>query len=268
MADRVVWVSGASSGLGLAAADALCAEGWLVVAGARSFSGDQPQPGYHRLPLDVRDDDSVAAFCQAAKDIAGPPEALVCAAGILIMGPAEDTSTQEYEAVLDTILLGSIRMTQAVLPLMRAQGGGKIAMLSSVNGLLPTPYQSAYVSAKHALEGYSECLALETQGAGIQVMIVEPGDHAGGQDKYRASAALVSSPYTDSFARVRETVRQDEAGGASPTAFGQKLARTLSKKRLPLRLRCTQMKETAAIILHDILPGRLFLRFLADYYKV
>lgn len=269
MAGKTVWVSGASSGLGKAAAQALLAQGWQVVSGARSFKGNEETGELGRtLPLDVRSEQSVTAFCEKALSLYGVPDALVNAAGILIMGPAEETSLSEYEAVMDTVFFGSVRLTQAVLPLMREKGGGKIVMLSSVNGLMPTPFQSAYVAAKHALEGYSECLMMEARPHNIQVMIVEPGDHRGGQDKYRASAAAISKAYQDSFTRVRATVHHDESTGGHPEAFGQKLARALSRKKLPARLRVTTLKETAAIILHDILPGRLFARFLAGYYKV
>lgn len=269
MAGRTVWVSGASSGLGRAAAKALKSNGWQVVSGARSFTGEESVGELGKtLPLDVRSELSVREFVGKALSVYGAPDALVNAAGILIMGPAETTDLSEYEAVMDTILFGSIRLTQAVLPLMREKGGGKIAMLSSVNGLMPTPFQSAYVAAKHALEGFSECLMLEARSHNIQVMLVEPGDHRGGSDKYRQSAKTVSPVYQDSFDRVRGIVRQDEEAGGLPHAFGEKLARALSKDRLPTRLKVTTLKENAAIVLHDLLPGRLFVRFLGGYYKV
>jgi NAD(P)-dependent dehydrogenase (short-subunit alcohol dehydrogenase family) len=133
---------------------------------------------------------------------------------------------------------------------------------------MPTPFQSAYVAAKHALEGYSECLAMETAAQGIQVMLVEPGDHQGGSSRYRASAGSISPLYQDSFARARDVVLRDEAKGGSPEAFARKLARVMGKKRLPLRLKVTTLKENTAIILHDVLPGRWFLKSLRDYYKV
>ena len=269
MASKVVWMSGASSGLGKAACEALSQSGWTVVAGARSFANLEGQEGsVHYLALDVRDDVSVRDFCQKAQALYGPPHALVCAAGILIFGPAEETSLPEYEAVMDTILMGTIRLTQAALPYMRKQPGGKIVMLSSVNGLMPTPFQSAYVAAKHALEGYSECLMLETANQGIQVMLVEPGDHKGGSGKYRESTLTVSPLYEAAFNRARGVILQDESNGGSPAAFGRKLARVMGKRRLPARLRVTTLKETAAIVLHDVLPGRLFQKFLRDYYKV
>jgi len=269
MANRVAWVSGASSGLGAAAARALKESGWKVVSGARSFSGQEGETDLGALlPLDVREEASVIGFAHRAAALYGPPDALVNAAGILTLGPVEDTTPEEVQKVLDTILLGTLRVTRAALPLMRENGGGKVVMLSSVNGLMPTPFQGAYVAAKHALEGLSECLALETRGQGIQVMLVEPGDHAGGSQRYRGRAQVVSPVYEDSYTRVRAVVARDEAGGGCPAAFGRKLARVLARKRLPARLRVTKIQETAAIVLHDILPGRLFQRFLASYYKV
>ncbi|NLX82321.1 MAG: SDR family NAD(P)-dependent oxidoreductase [Clostridiales bacterium] len=269
MASKLVWMSGASSGLGKAACDALSQTGWTVVAGARSFAKREGRQGsVHYLALDVQDADSVRDFCARAFELYGPPQALINAAGILIFGPAEETSLSEYEAVMDTVLMGTIRFTQAALPYLRQQPGGKIVMVSSVNGLMPTPFQSAYVAAKHALEGYSECLMLETAAQGIQVMLVEPGDHAGGSGKYRTSAQTVSPLYEAAFTRAREVILKDEAQGGSPLAFGRKLARVMDRRRLPARLRVTTLKETAAIVLHDVLPGRLFQKFLRDYYKV
>lgn len=266
---RVAWVTGASSGLGKATALALHKAGWQVAAGARSFAGDMPDMGgLLRLPLDVTDQASVDAFAAEAASRLGTPDALVLAAGILVLGPAGTLMDAELRSVLDVCLLGTLRLVRAALPLFADNGGGKIAVFSSINGLLPTPFQGAYVAAKHALEGYSECLAMETAGQGIQVMIVEPGDHQGGSSRYRTSAQAVSPLYEASFARAREVVLRDEAGGGSPAAFARKLARVMGRRRLPLRLKVTTLKENAAIVLHDVLPGRWFLKSLRDYYKV
>lgn len=269
MAGKVVWVSGASGGLGRAAAVALKNAGWQVVSGARSFGlEDSENEAGLCLPLDVRDEASVQAFCGKALAAHGTPDALVCAAGILVMGPAEETSLAEFREVMDTNFYGAVRMSQSVLPLMRENGGGKIAFLSSVNGLLPTPFQSAYTASKHALEGYAECLMMEAGPHNIQVMLVEPGDHSGGALKYRATSGKVTRAYEKSLERVRGVILRDEEKGGRPEDFGRRLAAALSGKRLPARLKVTKIQETAAIVLHDILPGRLFARFLAGYYKV
>ena len=269
MGDRVVWVSGASSGLGRTAAAALKRAGWTVVAGARSFTTPEGDPDLGlTLPLDVRDADSVQAFCERALALAGAPDALVNAAGILTLGPAEDMPDTEIHAVMDTILLGSHRLTQSVLPLMRAKGGGKIAMISSVYGLLSAPYHCAYSAAKHALEGYSESLALETRGQNIQVMLVEPGDHTGGSLKYRGQTEKVQPFYLESLKRVSDVIARDEAKGGDPIKLSRKLVRALGRKKLPLRLRVMNPFEAFAIMMHNVLPGRVFAWLVGAYYKV
>ena len=133
-AQKTVWVTGASSGLGLHTAMALRDDGWQVIAGARSFTGGQ-RDGMTCLPLDVTDAESVRAFCRRAAEIA-PPDALVQCAGMLVLGSCEETETEEFRRVMDTNYLGMVRMNREVLPLMRRQGGGKIVLFSSINGLL------------------------------------------------------------------------------------------------------------------------------------
>lgn len=99
-------------------------------------------------------------------------------------------------------------------------------------------------------------------------MLVEPGDHQGGSARYRARAAVCTQDYRESFERVCHTIHRDESQGGQPQAFAKKLVRAMERKRLPARLRATTIKEYAAVVLHDLLPGRLFHRFLSGYYRV
>ena len=156
---KTVWVTGASSGLGLHTAAALKEDGWCVIAGARSFE-DGEQDGIYRLKLDVTDEESILRFCEKAQEIA-PPDALVQCAGMLVLGSCEETAAEEFRRVIDTNYLGMVRVNKAVLPLMRARGAGKIVLFSSINGLMGIPFQSAYTASKHAIEGYAECLAIK-----------------------------------------------------------------------------------------------------------
>ena len=142
MADkrRTVWITGASSGLGRYTAQALGEAGFCVIAGARSFTGDKAADGIFRLPLDVTREESVEAFQKAALAISERVDAVVHCAGVLVLGPCEKVPVEEYRRVLETNYLGVVRMNQAVLPLMREQGGGKIIIFSSINGLLARLY--------------------------------------------------------------------------------------------------------------------------------
>ena len=263
----VAWVTGASSGLGRQIALALHEAGWQVIGGARSFN-DETQQAFTCLPLDVRDEQSVAAFVQAAAQKYGPPGVVVNAAGILTLGACEYYSMQELTQVMDVNFYGMVRMVQAVLPLMREQGSGRIVNLSSINGLMAVPFQGAYTASKHAIEGFSEALMMETAPFGIQVMLVEPGDHRGGKQQYRTSSVKCGDCYTQSRKNAAARIAKDEAGGASPEILGKKVARALGKKRLPPRLRVAQPAQHAAVVLHDILPNRLFMKILSMYYGI
>ncbi len=265
---RVVWVSGASSGLGKHTALALKNAGWRVVAGARSFAGreGEGEQGY-LLSLDVTDDESVARFSDAALTLFGVPDALCNCAGVLTLGAVEDVSPDEWRALLDTNLLGQARMIRAALPHMRARGAGKIVNFSSINGLLGIPFQGAYTASKHALEGMSECLALETRAQGIQVMLVEPGDHSGGSRAYRGHASRQTPAYAEAYKAATARIAGDEDGGLSPQRLGERVARAMSRKRMPFRLIVAKFDQRLAVLLHDVLPPGLFARIIGGYYK-
>ena len=177
----IAYITGASSGLGAYTAQALVDTGWTVVAGARSFTGET-DGHMTRLPLDVTRDDSVRDFMERAKQI-GAPDAVIHCAAVLCFGSCEETALADYARVMETNFLGMVRVNQQVLPLMREKGGGKVVLFSSINGLMGLPFQSAYTASKHAIEGYAECLAQEVTPFGIQVMLIEPGDHRGGSSQ-------------------------------------------------------------------------------------
>ena len=267
---QVVWLTGASSGLGLSCARAFRRAGFSVVAGARSFAASEGTEGDEgvRLALDVTDDASVRRFTEKALSVSGPPDILVCCAGILILGAYEEYAMEEIHRVMDTDFYGMVRAVQAVLPLMRENGHGKIICFSSVNGLLGIPFQGAYTAAKHAVEGFCECLSMEVKPFGIQVTLIEPGDHRSGSDAYRRHAARTdqSAVYRSAFDRVTAVIRHDEQSGSDPDRLGDKVARLSRKKRMPLRRRIASADQHLAVFLHRVLPGNLFSRIIASYY--
>ena len=197
-------------------------------------------------------------------------DVLVNCAAILVLGPCEETSRDEYANVLKTNFLGAVSMIQAALPVMRKQRSGKIISFSSLNGLFAVPFQSAYTASKHALEGYSEALAMETAPFGIQVCLVEPGDHRSGSSLYRlhAQAQKSGSPYEVNFQNGISVIARDENGGSDPEKLGRKIAHLAQRRRMPLRRKITKPLEYFVYLLHSFLPGRFFLSILSMYYHV
>lgn len=267
---KTVWVTGASSGLGLATAKAFAEAGWQVIGGARSFINDMPQTddGFVRLGLDVTSPESCEAFVQSALAISPRVDALVCAAAVLVLGSCENTSCEEYSRVLETNFVGATRMVQHALPLMRRQNSGRIVLFSSINGLLGIPFQSAYTASKHAMEGYAECLAMETRRFGVQVCLVEPGDHRGGSDHTRmhASREADGSPYQAAYESACAAIHRDESGGLAPDTLGRKVVRNAQRKRMHFRLRVAKFDQHLAVWLHRYLPNWVNSWILRNYY--
>ncbi len=171
---RVALVTGASSGIGLVTAKALRRDGYRVFGTSRKPMSDTTD-GITMLICDVTDDASVQAAVDDVLSRAGRVDLLVNNAGIGLLGGAEESSAAQAKAVFDVNVFGVLRMTNAVLPVMRRQRSGRIVNLSSILGLIPSPYNALYASTKHAIEGYSESLDHEVRTQGIRVVLVEPG---------------------------------------------------------------------------------------------
>jgi NAD(P)-dependent dehydrogenase (short-subunit alcohol dehydrogenase family) len=224
--------------------------------------------GIYRLPLDVTDRDSIRHFVQNSLHIFPTVDALVNCAGILVLGSCEETSAEEFFGVMKTNFFGTAAMIKAALPHMRKQHSGKIINFSSVLGLLGIPFQSAYAASKHAIEGYTECLAMEVAPFGIQVCLVEPGDHQGGSAAYRRWAEAVSagSPYDHDFRKGIATIAHDEENGSDPDMLGYKVVQLLQRRRMPLRRRVAKFDQHLAVILHSFIPARIMQFILTQYY--
>jgi NAD(P)-dependent dehydrogenase (short-subunit alcohol dehydrogenase family) len=170
----VALVTGATSGIGQAAALALSRAGFEVIGTGRTTARTAAHDGVTLLDLDVSDNSSVSTLVQGVIERFGRIDLLVNNAGIGSSGAAEESSVNQAQRVFDINVFGVMRMTNAVLPQMRTQGGGRIINISSVLGFLPAPYGAVYAATKHAIEGYSESLDHEVREHGVRVLLVEP----------------------------------------------------------------------------------------------
>lgn len=179
-ADKVWFITGASSGLGLVLADYLAASGADVVATARNpehlkdLATKYPDK-VQVLQLDVTKQESVDAAVAAALAHFGHIDVLVNNAGYGTVGAIEEHAEEEFRPMFETNVFGLIRMTQAVLPHMRERKSGHILNLSSIGGLVATQGFGMYNATKFAVEGLSEALAQELAPLGIKLTIIEPG---------------------------------------------------------------------------------------------
>ena len=175
--DKVVWVTGASSGIGEAVAIAFSKEGARLVLSSRnaaelervrrSCAGD----GHRVIPLDLTDPDSFPA----AVERAGHVDILVHSGGVSQRSLAADTDLATDRAIMDVNFFGTVALTKAVLPSMLAKKSGHIVPISSVVGYVGTPLRSTYAASKHALHGFFDSLRAEVAKDGIVITIVCPG---------------------------------------------------------------------------------------------
>lgn len=177
MADKVILVTGASSGIGEATARQLRADGHIVYAAARRVErmADLVHDGIRVIPMDVTDEASMVAGVERIVHEAGRIDALVNNAGYGSYGALENVPLSEGRAQFDVNLFGLARLTQLVLPHMRRQGSGRIVNVSSMGGKIYEPLGGWYHATKFAVEGLSDSLRLELKPFGIDVAIIEPG---------------------------------------------------------------------------------------------
>ena len=170
----IALVTGASSGIGEATAERLALAGYRVYGTSRRRA-PVGQRSFEMLPLDVTSDESVEAAVREIVRLDGRIDLLVNNAGFSIApAGAEESSMQQARSIFDTNFFGIVRMTRAVVPHMRRQGGGRIINIGSVLGFLPAPYMALYAATKHAIEGYSESIDHELRTRGIRVSVIEP----------------------------------------------------------------------------------------------
>jgi NAD(P)-dependent dehydrogenase (short-subunit alcohol dehydrogenase family) len=182
---KVAVITGSSSGIGLLTAIEFAQNGYRVVATMRDLArSDRLEQAAHaatvrdRLDLrrlDVTEFDTVPAVVDAIVRDHGHIDVLVNNAGFSVAGFGEDLSLDDYRHQFETNFFAKVALSKAVLPTMRRQKSGHIIQVASVAGRVGTPLLSAYCSSKHALEGFSESLRIETHSLGIRVVLVEPG---------------------------------------------------------------------------------------------
>lgn len=265
-----VLVTGASTGLGLEIALHLAEGGRRVFAsmrdlGRRALLDERAASrgvSIEVLELDVTRPDSVERAVAAVLERSGRIDALVNNAGVQLRGYFEDLTDAEIRSVFETNVFGTMAVTRAVLPHLRARGRGRIVVVGSVGGRIASPAMSAYCASKFALEGLCESLAIEGKLVGVDVVVIEPGIvKTDIWSRNRNEAAAVSakeSSYRDRFERLERFTRHIvENAPTSPREVARTVARALDAKSP--RLRYVVGRRAALVLaLQKLLPAEIF----------
>ncbi|MGE4534493.1 SDR family oxidoreductase [Halomonas sp.] len=239
---RSLLITGCSSGIGHAAAHAMAERSWRVFATARRDEdvARLREEGFEALPLDLASSASIeAAVAEVAERTDGRLTALFNNGAYGQPGAVEDLSREVLRAQLETNLLGTHELTTRVLPMMRAQGHGRIVHNSSVLGFAAPPYRGAYVCSKFALEGLADTLRQELTGSGIHVSLIQPGPitsrfRENAHRAFRANIDTEHSAHAETYRKVEARLASQDGKGPftlGPEAVVAKLIHALEHPR-------------------------------------
>ncbi len=273
---KAVLITGCSTGIGRATAERLARGGHTVYATARRVEtlAALTALGCRPLALDVCDESSMQAAVDTINRDHGAVGVLINNAGYGSEGPAEEVPMAEVRRQFETNVFGLLRLTQLVLPGMRAQGWGKIVNVSSVGGRLTLPGGGIYHATKYAVEALSDALRFEVQGFGIDVVIIEPGaikTEFGNTAVERVDAlADPASPYAGFREVLKQQIRSAFDGplavlAAEPDAVAKVIEKCITAPRPRSRYPIT-LGARFLIKLRRWLPDRAFDAFLRTQF--
>jgi short-subunit dehydrogenase len=255
----VALVTGASSGIGAAVAAALVQRGYRVFGTSRSpETVTAPVPGVDYLALDLTDYASVEACARAAGEV----DVLVNNAGESQNGPIEELPVDAVERVFRLNVFGAVRLTQLVLPGMRARGYGRVVMVGSMLASFPLAYRSSYVASKAAVKGFADAARREVAPFGVGVTTVEPGSVNTGISERRTQYVGEESPFREEYRTMVDTLNANEAKGVPAERVAATVIGAIEAKR-PRPLYAVGSNAPFVFALRRLLPRAAMLRLVA-----
>ena len=240
----VAVVTGSSSGIGFETSLLLARNGYYTYATIRNLDksarikevAKKDSLPLDVLQLDVTDDKSVMEAIDVISGRHERVDVLVNNAGYEQHGAVEDLSMEEIKTQFETNFFGAVRLTKAVLPIMRKQRSGIIVNISSIGGRVGVPLNSAYVGSKFALEGFSESMKYELESFGIKVILIEPGAVSTDfleNSKQAQRATFSDSPYAEIFRKVSDGVRKrfEQATSSSPVQVAEVILNAIKSEK-------------------------------------
>lgn len=272
MNQPIVLITGASSGIGKAAAELLMQKGAKVYGASRrggEHLTDQNSKGeIISISVDINDEEQMKAAVKRIVDENGRLDVLVSNAGNGIAGAVEDCNSDEVKYQFETCYFGTVKTIQACLPYFRQQKSGKIISISSVAGVIPIPYQAFYSSVKAALLIFMDALAIELKPFGIQCATVLPGDTKTGftaARKFSIASQNENSPYYQRMKKSVGRMEKDEQNGVSPSFVGKIIAKQAYSRKMHT-FYVTGLSYQLICHLYHVLPTRFRIWFISKIY--
>lgn len=266
---KIILVTGASSGLGLATAVALSAKGHTVYGASRSMGKLKNAP-FKTLEMDVTADAAVDAAVRNIISIEGKIDVLINNAGNGITGPLYSMPVDYAKKQFEVNFFGVVRVSSAVLPGMIERCEGMIINIGSLAGLFGLPYQGLYSASKFAIEGYSESLRMELQNTGVKLVVVNPGDFktefTGNREK--APFTLKNDLLRAEFEAAVSSMEKDESIGSNPDKLANQICKIVAHKQPAHNYLVGSLGQTIVPALKKLLPGTFFIKLMNSHYGI
>ena len=266
--DKVVLITGGSSGIGKSIGEFLHHKGFVVYGTSRNPE-KVVNAIFPLIALDVRDVDSINKAVAKVIAISGRLDVVINNAGVGITGPLEEIPTAEIKNNFETNLFGPIEVIKAVLPQMRAQQSGLIINITSIAGYMGLPYRSVYSASKGALELITEALRMEVKPFGIQITNVAPGDFATNIAAGRFHAPLLKgSAYEKTYGDTLKTMDEHVNSGSNPNEMAEAVYKIIQTKEPKIHYKIGIFMQKFSIVLKRILPDKVYEKMLMNHYKL
>ncbi len=266
---KIVLITGATSGIGLTMAKTLCNAGYLVYATGRNIPSKSDFHNLHFKYLDVKNNDSVIGAVKGIMEQNNRIDILINCAGLGLAGSLEETPFEEIYNLYETNFFGTIRVIKHVIPIMRQTSGGLIVNISSVAGKVGLPFQGIYSSSKFAIESLTESLSIELKPFGIHVCLIEPGDYNTDANKNRITVIPAKeSPYHNRLKGFFELLERNINKGSKPEKINKLILNIVQSESPALRYKSGNFLEKLTPVAKNFIPDRIFEKILCRFYRI
>ena len=266
--NKVVLITGGSSGIGKSIGEFLHHKGFIVYGTSRNLE-KCINSIFPLVTLDVRDTESIQSAIAKVMATSGRLDILINNAGVGITGPLEEIPTEEIKNNFEINFFGPIEVIKAVLPQMRSQKSGLIINITSIAGYMGLPYRSVYSASKGALELITEALRMEVQSFGIQITNVAPGDFATNIAAGRFHAPLLKgSAYEVPYGNTLKMMDEHVDSGSNPIEMAEAIFAIIQNPNPKIHYKVGAFMQKFSIVLKRVLPDKVYEKMLMNHYKL
>lgn len=265
---KVVFITGASSGIGKAIGEFLLSKAYIVYGTSRNPE-HYTDSKFPLVALDVRNPETIQSAITTVIQKETKIDVVINNAGVGITGPIEEIPTNEMRNNFEVNFFGPIEVMKAVLPQMRKQKSGLIINITSIAGYMGLPYRGIYSASKGALELVTEALRMEVKQFGIEITNVAPGDFATNIAAGRYHAPIIKgSAYETVYGKVLSEMNTHVDSGSNPNEMGEAIYKIMQENKPKVHYKVGAFMQKFSIVLKRILPDTMYEKMLMNHYKL